>query len=92
MFEDDRSFFSQAERGNDGSFAEFRLVVAMQSHAVTVVSVVVQENAIEVIASHSLNAALDIEQGLRPGQRIETNARVCVILAWISIPGYETRL
>ena len=61
MLEDESPFFSQAERRNDWSFAEFRLVVAMQPHAVPVVSIVVQENAIEVVANHSLNAALDSE-------------------------------
>jgi hypothetical protein len=60
MLQDEGPFLSQAQGRNDRSLTEFRLVIAVQPHAVSVVTVVVQEDAIEGIASDRLDPRLDL--------------------------------
>ena len=42
VLQDESSFFAETQRGNDRPTAKFQLVVAVQSHAIAVMAIVIQ--------------------------------------------------
>ena len=91
-FRSQRALLSQAERRDHGSCAKLRLVVAVESHAVAIVTVVVDEHAVERGRGRDFDPSLHVMQKVGPRQRGQRDAGVTVVAARIAVPRGQARL
>jgi hypothetical protein len=91
VFQDEGACFPDAHRGNDRSLPELPLVVAVESHAIAVVPVVVEQDAVEDRPCDRFYPTLEIEERTRLGRSLQMKAGVGVVLSEIAVPRGQPR-
>ncbi len=69
---------AQAQRSDGGPMAEFAFVVAVHAHAVVFITIVVEQDAVELQTGQGFDPGFDLPQDWRPRQRFEANTRIAI--------------
>jgi len=60
VLQDHGALFTQTQRRYHGSFPQLWFIIAMESHAISIVAIVIKKHAVELCRNHGFDAASNI--------------------------------
>src|SRR5215472_10581601 len=78
MFQNEGTFFAKADGRYYGAIAQLLFIIAMETHAIAVIAIIVQQDTVKIAVNGMLDPFPDDLQWLDPGQRLQRHSRILI--------------